>query len=102
MFFLPDPAKSIPDRLLAAWDRRHGGECRRRAGSVDGIEAMTAETILSGIGTDPSRFKTERHFVSWAGLTSVPGCQGRESYPPKHQTGGKGAASGGEIVVSRR
>ena len=37
--------------------------------TIDGIDVMTAETILSEIGTDMSRFKTERHFVSWAGLT---------------------------------
>jgi transposase len=37
--------------------------------TIDGIDVMTAETILSEIGTDLSRFQTEQHFVSWAGLT---------------------------------
>ena len=37
--------------------------------TIDGIDVMTAETILSEVGTDLSRFKTEGHFVSWAGLT---------------------------------
>jgi hypothetical protein len=37
--------------------------------TIDGIDVMTAETILSEIGTDLNRFKTEQHFVSWAGLT---------------------------------
>ena len=37
--------------------------------TIDGIDVMTAETILSEVGTDLSRFKTEQHFVSWAGLT---------------------------------
>jgi len=37
--------------------------------TIDGIDVMTAQTILSEIGTDMSRFKTEQHFVSWAGLT---------------------------------
>ena len=37
--------------------------------TIDGIDVMTAETILSEIGADMSRFKTEQHFVSWAGLT---------------------------------
>ena len=37
--------------------------------TIDGIDVITAETILSEIGTDMSRFKTEQHFVSWAGLT---------------------------------
>jgi transposase len=36
--------------------------------TIDGIDVMTAETILSEIGTDPNRFRTEQHFVSWAGL----------------------------------
>ena len=36
--------------------------------TIDGIDVMTAETILSEIGTDMSRFKTEQHLVSWAGL----------------------------------
>ena len=37
--------------------------------TIDGIDVMTAETILSEVGADLSRFKTEGHFVSWAGLT---------------------------------
>ena len=37
--------------------------------TIDGIDIMTAETILSEIGADMSRFKTEDHFTSWAGLT---------------------------------
>lgn len=37
--------------------------------TIDGIDVMTAATILSEVGADMSRFKTEQHFVSWAGLT---------------------------------
>ena len=37
--------------------------------TIDGIDVMTAATILSAVGADMSRFKTEQHFVSWAGLT---------------------------------
>jgi transposase len=36
--------------------------------TIEGIDVMTAETILSEVGTDMSRWKTEQHFVSWAGL----------------------------------
>ena len=36
--------------------------------TIDGIEVMTAQTILSEIGTDMSCWKNEQHFVSWAGL----------------------------------
>jgi transposase len=46
--------------------------------SIDGIDVITAQTILSEIGTDMSGFKTEDHFASWLGLT-----------PNKDITGGK-------------
>jgi len=35
---------------------------------IDGIEAMTAQTILSECGPDLSQFPTARHFASWLGL----------------------------------
>jgi transposase len=35
---------------------------------IDGINAMTAQTILSEVGLDMSRWKTEAHFASWMGL----------------------------------
>jgi len=35
---------------------------------IDGIEATTAVTLISEIGTDMSRWKTVNHFVSWLGL----------------------------------
>ena len=46
--------------------------------TIEGVDVMIAETILSGIGTDMSRWKDEKHFVSWAGLT-----------PGKDVSGGK-------------
>jgi transposase len=46
--------------------------------TIDGIEVMTALTVLSEIGTDVSRFPTEDDFASWLGLT-----------PSKDITGGK-------------
>ena len=46
--------------------------------TIEGVDVMIAETILSGIGTDMSRWKDEKHFVSWAGLT-----------PSKDVSGGK-------------
>jgi transposase len=36
--------------------------------AVIGIGASIAQTILSEIGTDMSRFPTEKHFCSWLGL----------------------------------
>lgn len=35
---------------------------------IEGINEMTALVILSEIGTDLSRFPSEKHFVSWLGL----------------------------------
>lgn len=36
---------------------------------IDSIDAMTAQTILSEVGLDMSRWQTEAHFVSWLGLS---------------------------------
>lgn len=35
---------------------------------IDGLGALTVQTILSEIGLDPSRFPTVKHFTSWLGL----------------------------------
>jgi transposase len=49
-------------------------ELRRTAGvdltSIDGFNVMTAQTIVSELGPDLSRFPTEAHFSSW--LTLAP------------------------------
>lgn len=36
--------------------------------AIDGIEAMTAQSIVTECGLDLSAFPTEKHFVSWLGL----------------------------------
>ena len=36
--------------------------------AIQGLSASLAQTILSEIGTDMSRFPTEKHFCSWLGL----------------------------------
>jgi transposase len=36
--------------------------------SLPGIEALTAQTVVSECGTDLRRFATEKHFSSWLGL----------------------------------
>lgn len=46
--------------------------------SIDGIDVMTAQTILSELGADLSAFPTENRFASWLGLT-----------PSKDISGGK-------------
>ena len=35
---------------------------------IDGIEVLTAQTVLSEIGLDMSKWKTVKHFTSWLGL----------------------------------
>ena len=50
---------------------------------IDGIRVMTAQTVISEIGLDLSKWKTEAHFVSWLGLC------------PKNET------SGGKILDRR-
>ncbi len=58
--------------------------------SIDGIDVITAQTIVSEIGTDISKFKTEDHFASWLGLT-----------PAKDITGGKIIGRGRRKVQNR-
>jgi transposase len=35
---------------------------------IDGVDAMTAQTLISEVGLDMNRWKTESHFASWLGL----------------------------------
>jgi transposase len=58
--------------------------------SIDGIDVITAQTILSEIGTDMSGFPTENHFASWLGLT-----------PSKDVSGGKIIGTGKRKVQNR-
>jgi len=70
------------------------GELKRICGvdltSIDGIDVVTAQTIISEIGTDMSRFRTESHFASWLGLT-----------PGKDISGGKVVGKGRRKVKNR-
>lgn len=45
---------------------------------IDGIDALTAQVILTEVGTDMSKWRTEKHFTSWLGLS-----------PNNEVTGGK-------------
>src|SRR5579859_7631507 len=51
--------------------------------ALGGIGSSLAHTILSEIGTDMSRWPTDKHFASWSGLA------------PHH------AISGGNVLKSR-
>ena len=41
--------------------------------AIDGLGALTVQTILSEVGLDPNRFPSVKHFCSWLGL--APGSQ---------------------------
>jgi transposase len=70
------------------------GELQRICGvdltSIDGIDVVTAQTIISEIGTEVSAFPTENHFASWLGLT-----------PSKDISGGRVVGPGRRIVQNR-
>jgi hypothetical protein len=36
---------------------------------IDGIDVLTAQTVVAELGTDFSRWKDEPHFTSWLGLS---------------------------------
>lgn len=58
--------------------------------SIDGINVMTAFTVISEIGTDMSRFKDEGHLTSWMGLA-----------PSRDISGGKVVGRGKKKVKNR-
>jgi transposase len=58
--------------------------------SIDGIEIMTAQTVVAELGTDFSRWKNEAHFSSWLGLT-----------PSRDISGGKVLKQGSHKVKNR-
>jgi len=35
---------------------------------IDGIQLQTAQTVISEVGVDMSRWRTEKQFASWLGL----------------------------------
>lgn len=57
---------------------------------IDGLDALTVQTILSEVGLEPERFPTVKHFTSWLGL-----CPGQKI------TGGKVKSSRTRRVINR-
>src|SRR5215831_19211713 len=62
----PRPDGNAPQFHLAAELERI---CGVDLTSIDGIDIMTAQTIVAELGTDFSHWKSEAHFASWLGLT---------------------------------
>lgn len=57
---------------------------------IDGIQVLVAQTVISEVGLDMSRWKTEAHFASWLGLC-----------PDKRISGDKVLSKGTRHVVNR-
>ena len=57
-------------------------EPRRRLDTIPGINTRTAEVVIAEIGVDMSRFPSEHHLASWAGL-----CPGNNESAGKHKAG---------------
>ena len=57
---------------------------------IDGLDALTVQTILSEVGLNPKRFPSVKHFTSWLGLC-----------PSQKVTGGKVKNSQTRTVVNR-
>lgn len=57
---------------------------------IDGIDVGVAQTVISEVGLDMSRWQTEAHFASWLGLC-----------PDNRITGGKVIRKGTRHVVNR-
>ncbi len=111
----PDPlADPEPSPMLAPSDTRahqHHPKRRRKAGShapqfdlgrelhrisgvdltrIDGIDVGVAQTVISEVGLDMSRWEDEDHFASWLGLC-----------PDNRITGGKVLRRGTRHVINR-
>lgn len=80
-------SKNQPDFEIAAELRRITGVDLTR---IDGIQAMTVETVITEAGPDMRPWPTENHFVSWMGLA-----------PRKDTSGGKIIRKRTTRVVSR-
>jgi transposase len=64
------PGRSRSEDLVAGKDLRE--ELYRWSGvdlsAIEGIGVLTAQVVLSEIGTDMNRWRSEKHFASWLGL----------------------------------
>lgn len=58
--------------------------------TIDGIDVINAQTIISEVGLDMSRWATEKHFSSWLGLS-----------PENQISGGKVLKRGTRHVINR-
>jgi transposase len=93
----PMPAARRPSKLL---NRKHTPQYDLRKylyqitgvdlTQIDGIGEQIALTVVAEVGVDMSRWKTEKNFASWLGLS-----------PSNEKTGGKVIQRGTKKVVNR-
>lgn len=94
----PTAARSVPKRRRKAGSHAPqfdlGRELHRISGvdltRIDGIDVGVAQTLISEVGLDMSRWQDEHHFASWLGLC-----------PDNRITGGKVIRRGTRHVVNR-
>jgi len=79
-----DELIAMEARLDGEVDRLMGpfGEAATRLLSIPGVGKRVAEVIVAEIGTDMSRFPTDKHLASWVGL-----CPGHHESAGKHRSG---------------
>ena len=97
---VPPPAKQeLPPKKKGKQNKNNphfhlADELQRIAGvdltRIDGVDVMVAQTLVSEVGLDMSRWKTEAHFASWLGLC-----------PDNRISGDKVLARGTRHVVNR-
>jgi transposase len=97
---VPPPTKEeLPPKKKSKQNKNNphfhlADELRRITGvdltRIDGVDVMVAQTLVSEVGLDMSRWKTEAHFASWLGLC-----------PDNRISGDKVLARGTRHVVNR-
>jgi transposase len=95
-----DPTQPTPEPRRMRWPRKHEprfnlrGQLYRITGvdltQIDGVDVQTAQTVISEVGVDMSRWKSEKQFASWLGLC-----------PDNRISGGKVLKRGTRQVVNR-
>jgi transposase len=95
-----EPTQSAPAPRQMRGPRKHEprfdlrGQLFRITGvdltQIDGVDVQTAQTVISEVGVDMSRWKSEKQFASWLGLC-----------PDNRISGGKVLKRGTRHVVNR-
>jgi len=83
---LPSPKRRPQFNLRSHLHRIAGVDLTQ----IDGLNVQTVQTIISEVGVDMSRWKTEKNFASWLGLC-----------PDNRVSGGKVLKRGTRQVVNR-